>query len=273
LVRHLGVDKIAFTGSTATGRRIASILSERIGRYTLELGGKGAAVVLDDYDIERAASTLVQATCSMTGQICGALSRVIVSKRRHDAMVEALASAFSTVKVGDPFAPDSQMGPLSTRSQRDRVERYIQSGREDGFKLAFGGGRPRGLDRGFYVEPTLFAGVDNRSTIAQEEIFGPVLVVIPAADEADAIRLTNDTIYGLSNAVFTNDADRAYAVARQMRSGTVGHNGMLADFAIGFGGFKQSGVGREGGVEGLRPYLESKTILLQGAPRSQSAKA
>lgn len=266
LVRHPDVDKIAFTGSTAAGRRIASILGERIGRCTLELGGKGAAIVLDDYNIELAAAALAQGGCAMTGQICGALSRIIVSQKRHDDMVDALASAFAGVKVGDPFAANTHMGPLATRAQRDRVERYIQSGKADGFRLAFGGGRPRGLDRGFYVEPTLFAGVDNRSTLAQEEIFGPVLAVIPAADEADAIRLANDTIYGLSNAVFTNDADRAYAVARQIRSGTVGHNGMLADFAIGFGGFKQSGLGREGGVEGLRPYLESKTILLQGRP-------
>jgi acyl-CoA reductase-like NAD-dependent aldehyde dehydrogenase len=158
------------------------------------------------------------------------------------------------------------MGPLATSRQRDRVEGYIAKGVDEGAKIAAGGGRPKHLDRGWFVEPTVFAHVDNASTIAQEEIFGPVLSVIPAEDERDAIRIANDTIYGLNSNVFTSDVSRAWEVARQLRSGTVGHNGSKPDFGIAFGGFKQSGIGREGGVEGLRTFLETKTVILDSAP-------
>jgi acyl-CoA reductase-like NAD-dependent aldehyde dehydrogenase len=267
LINHPGVDKIAFTGSTSLGRHIASTLGQRIGRYTLELGGKGAAVILDDYDLQTAADVLAPASCSMSGQMCGLMSRIIVSRNRHDALVEALVAGISKVKVGDPFASDTGMGPVATEAQRQIVMGYIAGAKADGFKLAFGGGVPAGLDRGYYVEPTVFAGVDNSSTLAQEEVFGPVIAVIPADDEAHAVRLANDSIYGLSNAVFTNDAQRAYGVAREMRAGNICHNTVNADFSICFGGFKQSGIGREGGIEGLRPYLEAKTMLLQGRPR------
>lgn len=263
LVRHPGVDKIAFTGSTSLGRRIASIMGERIGRYTLELGGKGAAVILDDFDLEAAAAILVPASCAMTGQMCGLMSRIIVTRDRHDKLVDALVANFAKIRVGDPFDPTTGMGPLATKSHHARVMEYIEGAKGDGFKLAHGGGRPVGLDQGYFVEPTLFANVDNRSILAQEEVFGPVIAVISAENEAHAIQLANDTIYGLSNAVFTGDADRAYAVARKMLVGNVCHNTVNADFSIGFGGFKQSGFGREGGVEGLRPYLEAKTLLLQ----------
>jgi len=181
-------------------------------------------------------------------------------------MANALAAAFAQVVVGDPFDPVTQMGPVATRRQRDRVQAYIDRGKADGYRVAGGGGRPAHLDRGFFIEPTVFAGVDNGAAIAQEEIFGPVVSVIPAKDEADAVRIANDSQFGLNGAVFTNDVDRAYAVARDLRTGTVGHNGHLTDFSIAFGGFKQSGVGREGGVEGLYPYLETKTILLGGRP-------
>ncbi len=266
LVRNPGIDKIAFTGSSAAGKRIASIMADRIGRYTLELGGKSAAIILDDYDVEKAADALGGAICALTGQVCAALTRVIVSRDRHDAMVDALAARFAKVVVGDPFDSASDMGPLAMRRQRDRVEHFIGLGRDAGYRIAAGGKRPAHLDRGFYVEPTLFANVDNSAAIAREEIFGPVLAVIPADSEAQAIAIANDSPYGLNGAVFTNDVDRAYAAARQIRSGTVGHNGLKTDFGIAFGGFKESGVGREGGVEGLRPYLESKTVLLDGAP-------
>jgi acyl-CoA reductase-like NAD-dependent aldehyde dehydrogenase len=264
LVRDPRVDKITFTGSTAAGRRIASICGERIARVTLELGGKSAAVILDDADIESAASTLAAAECLVSGQVCASLTRIVVSRSRHDAMVEALASAFSKVKVGDPYDPEVQMGPLAAERQRTRVEGYIAKGIEIGATLATGGGRPRDLDTGWYVEPTVFGNVDNSSVIAQEEIFGPVLSVIPAADEADAVRIANETIYGLHGAVFTNDNDRAREVAGQMRTGNIGHNGFKTDFEMGFGGFKQSGIGREGGVQGLMPFLESKAMLLDG---------
>jgi acyl-CoA reductase-like NAD-dependent aldehyde dehydrogenase len=181
-------------------------------------------------------------------------------------MLEALAESFGSVRVGDPFADDSQIGPVVSERQRDRIERYIARGISEGAKLAAGGGRPAHVDRGYYVEPTVFGNVDNASVIAQEEIFGPVLSVIPAADEADAIRNANDTIYGLNASVFTHDADRARAVASQLRSGTVGHNNFRTDFGMAFGGFKQSGIGREGGKEGLLPFLETKTVILEARP-------
>ena len=266
LVRDPRVDKITFTGSTAAGRRIASICGERIARCTLELGGKSAAVILDDMDIATAASTLARAECFLSGQVCSSLTRIVVTRRRHDELVEALAGAFSQVRVGDPFDTQTQMGPLVASRQRDRVEGYIAQGVADGATLATGGGRPKDLDRGWFVEPTVFGNVDNSSTIAQEEIFGPVLSVIPAEDERHAVAVANDTIYGLNASVFTNDVDRARDVARQLRSGTVGHNAFRNDFGIAFGGFKQSGIGREGGREGLLPFLETKTVILEGRP-------
>jgi acyl-CoA reductase-like NAD-dependent aldehyde dehydrogenase len=266
LVRDPRVDKITFTGSTAAGRRIASLCGDRIARCTLELGGKSAAVILDDIDIETAARTLAQAECFLSGQVCSSLTRIVVPRHRHDALVEALAASFGEVRVGDPFSPDSQMGPLAAERQRDRVEGYIAKGIADGATLATGGGRPAGLDRGWYIEPTVFGNVDNHSAIAQEEIFGPVLSVIPAADEDDCIRIANDTIYGLNASVFTSDVSRARQVAARLRSGTVGHNAFRTDFRVAFGGFKQSGIGREGGREGLLPFLEVKTVILEGRP-------
>jgi aldehyde dehydrogenase (NAD+) len=266
LVRDPRVDKIAFTGSTAAGRRIGSICGERIARCTLELGGKSAAVILDDADIAAAAANLSSAECFLSGQVCSSLTRIVVPRHRHDELLEALASTFSQVRVGDPFNPQTQMGPLVASRQRDRVEGYIARGIADGATLATGGGRPKDLDRGWYVEPTVFGNVDNSSVIAQEEIFGPVLSVVPAQDEQDAIRMANDTIYGLNASVFTNDVNRAREVARQLRSGTVGHNHFRTDFGIAFGGFKQSGIGREGGLEGLHHFLEVKTVILEGRP-------
>jgi acyl-CoA reductase-like NAD-dependent aldehyde dehydrogenase len=266
LVRDPRVDKITFTGSTAAGRRIAAICGDRIARCTLELGGKSAALILDDMDLGQAAQTLAGAECMLSGQVCSSLTRIVVSRRRHDELVDALAGAFSQVRVGDPFEPTTQMGPLVSGRQRDRVEGYIAKGLEQGATLATGGGRPKDLDRGYYVEPTVFANVDNHSVIAQEEIFGPVLTVIPADDEEQIVAVANDTIYGLNASVFTPDVDRARQVARQLRSGTVGHNAFRTDFTMAFGGFKQSGIGREGGTEGLLPFLETKTVILEGTP-------
>jgi aldehyde dehydrogenase (NAD+) len=266
MVRDARVDKITFTGSTAVGRRIASLCGDRIARYTLELGGKSAAVILDDYDLATAAAKLARAECILTGQVCSSLTRIVVSRSRHDELVDALANIFSQIKVGDPFDPQSHLGPLAMRRQRDRVEGYIAKGIAEGATLATGGGRPKHLDRGWYVEPTVFGNVDNSATIAREEIFGPVVSVIPADDEKQAIAIANDTIYGLNASVFTQDPDRAYDVARQLRSGTVGHNAFRSDAGIAFGGFKQSGIGREGGIEGLLPFLETKTVILAGRP-------
>jgi len=266
LVRDTGVDKITFTGSTAAGRRIASLCGERIARCTLELGGKSAAVILDDMDLDTAAKTLTRAECALNGQVCSSLTRIVVTKSRHDDLVEALASKFSQTRVGDPFDEQTQLGPLVTDRQRDRVEGYIAKGVAEGATLAAGGGRPKDLDRGYYVEPTVFGNVDNGSTIGREEIFGPVLSVIAADDERDAVRVANDTNYGLNASVFTNDVERARAVARELRSGTVGHNAFRTDFGMAFGGFKQSGIGREGGKEGLLPFLETKAVILDGTP-------
>ncbi|ONH60454.1 aldehyde dehydrogenase [Frankia sp. CcI49] len=270
LVTDPRVDKIAFTGSTAAGRRIASLIGGRLGRYTLELGGKSAAVVLDDADIAAAAQVLAGAECMISGQVCSSLTRIIVDRRRHDELLEAVAAVFHQVTVGDPFDSATQMGPLVTERQRARVEGYIAMGKAQGATLAAGGGRPPGLDRGYFVEPTVFGNVENSSTIAQEEIFGPVLSVIPAENDEHAIRLANDSAYGLNGSVFTADLGRARAVAGEIRTGLLGHNTWRADFDVPFGGFKQSGVGREGGVEGLRPYLETKTIILEGPPEDYS---
>jgi aldehyde dehydrogenase (NAD+) len=265
LVRDPRVDKITFTGSTAAGRRIASLCGERIARCSLELGGKSAAVVLDDADIAQVAEVVATQEVFLTGQACNSLTRVVVTRDRHDEMVEALAGIFSQLRVGDPFDTHSQMGPLSSDRQRDRVEGYIAKGITEGARLATGGGRPGHLDRGWFVEPTVFGHVDNSATIAQEEIFGPVLSVIPADDEEDAIRIANDTIYGLNASVFTDDEHRALEVARRIRSGTVGHNAKRGDLSIAFGGYKQSGIGREGSSrEGLYEYLETKVVVLGG---------
>ncbi|MGW2524608.1 aldehyde dehydrogenase [Streptomyces sp. NPDC001617] len=266
LVRDPRVDKIAFTGSTAVGRRIAGICGDRIARYTLELGGKSPAVVFDDYDLETAAKTLAAEGCILSGQVCAALTRVIVSRHRHDALAQALGEHYGAVRIGDPFDPETQLGPLAMERQRDQVESYIAKGVAEGAELVTGGGRPDEFERGFYLQPTVFANVDNQSIIAQEEIFGPVLSVIPADDEEHAVELANETIYGLNATVFTNDVDRALHAARRLRSGTVGHNASRMDPRMGFGGFKQSGVGREGGLDCLLGYTEAKTVILDGLP-------
>lgn len=266
LVRHPHVDKVSFTGSTAAGRRIAMVCGERIARVTLELGGKSPAIICDDFDVAEAAAAIGRIATFSSGQVCMMPTRLIVGRDRHDAFVEALVATFGQAKVGDPFAADTQMGPLAFERQRDRVENYIAKGMEQGAKLAIGGARPRHLDRGYFVEPTVFANVDNNDVIAQEEIFGPVLSVIPVNDEAEAIAVANDTIYGLNSSIFTNDPDKAYTYGRRIRAGTVAHSMIKTDMSIGFGGFKQSGIGREGGIEGLYPYIEKKTMIFREAP-------
>lgn len=266
LVRNPDVDKITFTGSSAAGKTIASLCGERIARCTLELGGKSAAVVLDDYDVAHVAQAISGSARVMTGQVCSSITRIVVGRSKHDQMVEALAAEFRQIKVGDPFAEGTDMGPLAMRRQLERVQRFIDIGVSEGATLASGGGRPSDLNRGFFIEPTVFGNVDNGSTIAREEIFGPVISIIPADSEEQAVAIANDTPFGLNASVFTHDADRAYRVMREIRSGTVGQNGARSDFSIAFGGFKQSGIGREGGVEGLLPFLETKTLILDEEP-------
>lgn len=267
LVRNPSVDKVTFTGSSAAGKRIASICGERIARYTLELGGKSAAVVLDDADLDVVADAMAGNATLMTGQVCAALTRVVVTRKRQAALVDAISARLGKVVVGDPLMQGTQMGPLAMRRQRDRVENYIASGNAEGARIVCGGGRPAHLDRGFYIEPTIFADVASTMTIAREEIFGPVLSVIPVESEDDLVAIANDSDFGLSGSVFTPDPDRAYRFARGMRTGTIGQNGDALDFFnIAFGGFKQSGIGREGGVEGLMPFLETKSVVLASAP-------
>jgi len=269
LVRDPRVDKIAFTGSTAAGQRIGSLVGQRVGRLTLELGGKSAAIILDDFDIGEAADTIATAATRLTGQACSCLSRIIVPRKRHDAMVEALAAIFKSVRIGDPFDSQVDMGPVVSERQRGRILSFMAAGKEEGASLVCGGGRPAQLGQGWYVEPTVFGNVDNASTIAREEIFGPVLSVIAVEEDSHAVDIANDSIYGLNASVFSNDIDRVYAIGRRLQSGTVGHNAFRGgDFTIGFGGFKRSGLGREGGVEGLMPYFETKTMLLDALPAS-----
>ncbi|MBK8630535.1 MAG: aldehyde dehydrogenase [Sphingomonadales bacterium] len=265
LVCNHGVDKVSFTGSTVAGKRIASVCGERIARCTLELGGKSAAILRDDFPIEGAAKLLAGTITMMSGQVCAMLSRVLVPRARHDELASAIATEMKQVVIGHSDDPATQLGPLAMKRQLERVEMYIEEGKRTA-TLVTGGGRPAQMNQGYFIEPTLFANVDNASRIAQEEIFGPVLALIPVEDEEDAIRVANESHYGLNGSVLTMDADAAYRIARRMRTGGVGQNGLRMDFGLPFGGFKQSGIGREGGLEGLLGYLESKTILLDGMP-------
>ncbi len=266
LVRSPGVDKIAFTGSTAAGKRIASVAGERIARVTLELGGKSAAIIADDFPIEQAGAMLARTIAMNSGQICAMLSRAIVPAHRHDALRDAIAAEMKKIKVGHSYDSSSEMGPIAMKRQLDSIENHIAKGKQEGAALAAGGGRPAGLNKGYFIEPTLFANVDNAMTIAQEEIFGPVLCLIPARDEAHAVEIANDSNYGLSGSVFTNDADKFTHIGRQIRTGYLVQNGLKMDFSVPFGGFKQSGLGREGGPEGLYPYLETKSMIVEKAP-------
>lgn len=263
LVRSPAVDKIGFTGSSAVGKHIAGICAERVARCTLELGGKSAALILDDYDVATAAQSLVGSACAMTGQICSSLTRIVVGADRHDELVDALATGLRQIIVGDPFDPQSGIGPLAMERQLQKVESMVREAGSSGNQIVTGGKRPSHLNRGWYFEPTLIANVRNDDMIAREEVFGPVLSVIKARDDEDAIAIANDTRFGLNNSVFTRDAEKAYRVARRLHSGTVGHNAWRSDMSIGFGGFKESGIGREGGVNGLRAYLEPKTLIME----------
>jgi aldehyde dehydrogenase (NAD+) len=262
LVRNPGVDKVSFTGSTVAGKKIMSICGERIARVTLELGGKSAAIIADDVDLDDVLPTLVPAGVGHTGQVCAALTRILVPREREDEAVAAIAAQLDAMKVGDPAEPGVEIGPLAAERQRVRVEGYIEAGLEEGARLVTGGGRPDGLDRGWYVEPTLFAGVDNSMRIAREEIFGPVLVVIPFDSLDEAVEIANDTQYGLSGAVFAKDTELGAGVARRIRSGQVSLNSWDICLVQPFGGYKQSGLGREGGTEGIVAHLETK--VLQG---------
>ncbi len=265
LVTHPGIDKIAFTGSTAAGRRIAGLAGEQLKHVTLELGGKSAAIVLDDADLDAAMLQLIGSTMSLSGQMCIAQSRILVSRERYDEAVERFAAVAGVLPVGDPLEEGTFIGPLISRRQRERVLGYIAAGREAGAVPVVGGGVPSHLERGWYVEPTVFRDVSNDMSIAQEEIFGPVVVFIPYTDVTEAVSVANDSPFGLHGTVWTSDLERGLAVGREIRTGTFGVNGMTLDAGLPFGGVKSSGLGRECGPEGLDAYLDTKTIFLPAA--------
>ncbi|WUD71084.1 aldehyde dehydrogenase [Streptomyces sp. NBC_00510] len=261
LVSHPDVDKIAFTGSTRAGRRIASIAGEQLKRVSLELGGKSAAVILDDADLPAVMQGLRFGSLANNGEACILQTRILAPRSRYEEVVTALKEMVESLKVGDPSEPDTFIGPMIRRDQQQRVIDYIKLGIEEGARLVTGGPEvPRGLEEGNYVTPTVFADVDNGMRIAREEIFGPVLVVIAYDDEDDAVRIANDSDYGLSGGVWTTSPERALAVARRLRTGTVTLNGSPMSFDGPFGGYKASGIGREYGSVGLTGYVEHKTI-------------
>jgi betaine-aldehyde dehydrogenase len=262
LVRHPGVDKVAFTGSTAAGRRIAAICGEHLKRVSLELGGKSAAIILEDADIPVTIAGLKVASLMNNGEVCAAQTRILAPRTIYDQVVDGLATMVDGLQVGDPFDPTTDIGPLVSQRQQQRVQKYIALGQEEGAKLIVGGvGSPHRMERGWYVRPTLFANADNSMRIAREEIFGPVLVVVPFDDEAEAVRIANDSEYGLAGSVWTRNIDHGMEIARHIRAGSLGINQYSADFAAPFGGFKASGIGREWGREGLESYVEFKQVL------------
>jgi aldehyde dehydrogenase (NAD+) len=265
LVRHPDVDKIAFTGSSAVGRHIAGICGGRLARCSLELGGKSAAVVLPDADLDRTAEGLKFASFLNSGQACVAQTRVLAPRQRYNEALDALASMVEGIVVGDPGDPSTYVGPLIARRQQERVVGYLRRAAEDGARTVVGGeSRPAGAGPGWYVAPTVLADVDNTMAVAREEIFGPVVCVIPYDDEEDAVRIANDSPFGLAGSVWSKDRAHAGEVARRMRTGMVGINGFAPDLWSPFGGYKQSGIGREYGPVGLESYLEYKSIY--GAP-------
>jgi acyl-CoA reductase-like NAD-dependent aldehyde dehydrogenase len=268
LVRHPGVDKVSFTGSTGAGKAVAAACAPDLRRVSLELGGKSAAIVLADADPAAVAAGIRSASLSNSGQICNALTRVLVPTARADDFTDALAAEVANLVVGDPWDATTQVGPLVAQRQQEGVRGYIETGQREGARLVVGGTTmPDGLDRGWYVRPTLFADADNSMRIAREEIFGPVLTVIPYANEDEAVAIANDSDYGLAGAVWTDDTDRGIRVAGRIRTGTFGVNqGYTMDPFAPFGGVKASGYGRELGREGIDGYTDTKSIAVAANP-------
>ena len=256
------LDKYTFTGSSAVGKEIAKIAAENLKACTLELGGKSAAIILEDADLDSTLPMLVFSGLMNTGQACVGQTRILAPRSRYDEVVEKLSAAVAAMPVGRSDDAGAMIGPLISEKQRERVEGYIKQGVDEGARIVTGGGRPEGLDTGWFVEPTVFADVDNSMVIAQEEIFGPVLAVIPYETEEDAIRIANDSVYGLAGSVYTQDNDKAMKIASKIRTGTYAVNMYAFDPGAPFGGYKNSGIGRENGWEGIESYCEQKSILL-----------
>ena len=277
LVGHPGIDKVAFTGSVAAGKQIMATAAQHLTRITLELGGKSAAIILEDADVDAAMKYLLGGAFANSGQACVALTRILAPRSRYDDIAEKLSAAIGALKVGDPADPATVIGPMVSARQQQRNLDYIRIAQDEGAKVLVGGGVPSDAGSGWYVEPTLLGNVDNNMRVAREEIFGPVICLISYEDEADAIRIANDSDYGLAGAVYTADADHGLDVARQIRTGSFSVNCARFDVAGPFGGYKNSGIGREFGAEGLASYLEAKTVhlprerRLRSEPRSSDA--
>lgn len=264
LVSHPDVDKISFTGSTAAGRKIAEVCGRLLRPVSLELGGKSAAILLDDVDIDSSFQNMMYPLMGNNGQTCFACTRVLAPAHRYEEMVEALARNVRGLKVGNSLDPETQIGPMVSAAHRDRVEKYIEKGKQEA-KVVCGGGRPAHIgERGWFVEPTVFSEVSNGAVIAQEEIFGPVLAVIKYHDEDEAVRLANDSAFGLAGSIWSSDRDRAMSLARRIVTGTIGINGYVPDVGAPFGGVKASGIGREFGPEALSSYQHYKSIYQLG---------
>ncbi len=263
IAAHPDVDMVSFTGSTRAGKRVSEVAAQNVKRVALELGGKSASVVLDDADLQKAVSSSVGNCYFNSGQTCSAHTRLLVPKSKYDEAVEIARATAEKFNVGDPRTGEAKLGPLVSKTQQERVRNYINKGIEEGATLVTGGAdQPEGLEKGFFVKPTVFANVRNEMTIAQEEIFGPVLSIIAYEDEDDAVRIANDTIYGLAGGVWSGDDERAKRVARRIRAGQIDINGGKFNPLAPFGGFKQSGHGREMGKFGFEEYLEIKSLQL-----------
>jgi aldehyde dehydrogenase (NAD+) len=262
LIRHPEVDKIAFTGSTEVGKHIMRTAADRMARVTLELGGKSAAIVLDGADVEAMVKAILPMAFSVNGQLCISQSRVVVPRSMEADVRDALTAAIVALKVGDPMDPDTFIGPLVNAAQRDKVVGYFDIARQEGAEVATGGAPASGVGNGYFVEPTLLAGVTNAMRVAQEEIFGPVMSLIAYDDLDEAVHIANDSPYGLSGSVWGADVEHGIGVARRVRTGMVSVNGAPQSWGTPFGGYKQSGVGREMGPEGLQSYIEKKSIAV-----------
>lgn len=266
LVEHPGVDKVAFTGSTETGKAVMKGAADHLAKVTLELGGKSPNIVFEDADLDAAVNGVIAGIFAATGQTCIAGSRLLVQRSIHDELVQRIAARARTIKLGNPLAAETEMGPVAFREQLDRILSYVDIARGEGARLVYGGGRPSSdeLQTGLFFEPTVFADVDNSSRLAQEEIFGPVLAAIPFEDDADAVRIANETSFGLGSGIWTRDIRRAHRVAHKLKAGTVWINSYRSlTYNVPFGGFGDSGIGRENGIEGLMEYTQTKAVWVE----------